>query len=219
MLELCNRKPDKLACFSRVSRMFLAFCSRFARVGCHIWGQNAHGIPFVAQLWRDLTLKPLTRGFRFKMETRWRDLPANFFHCGAARNSFENGSRVARPPCQFLWLWRGANFHWKRNSCGATSLWDFSNNESVDSITNYLTKNQPIIYNNTTYISLTLTQIVSHINPLSSRKNRYVSKNVPFCDQNGNEVARPPCQTFHLRISIVKGYTVAQPPCNNFRTA
>ena len=30
--ELCNRPPDKLACFSRVSRMFLAFCSRFARV-------------------------------------------------------------------------------------------------------------------------------------------------------------------------------------------
>ena len=37
--------------------------------------------------------------------------------------------------------------------------------------------------------------------------------------ENGNEVARPPCQTFHSRISIVKGNAVARLPCNNFRTA
>ena len=37
--------------------------------------------------------------------------------------------------------------------------------------------------------------------------------------ENGNAVARPPCQTSHSQISIVKGNTVVRPPCNNFRTA
>ena len=201
-----------LACFSHVSRVLLAFCSR--------------GMPYMGP-------KRTWHSFCSPIVARPHSKTAD------SRISIQNGNEVARPPCQFFSLWRGAEFVRKWKSCGATSLPIFvtvarcefsskkefvwrdlpANNESVDSITNYLTKNQPIIYNNTTYISLTLTQIVLHINPLSSRKNRYVSKNVPFCDQNGNEVARPPCQTFHSRISIVKGYTVARPPCNNFRTA
>ena len=57
---------------SRINSHVLVFCLRFAHMGCHIWGKNAHGIPFVAQLWHDLTLKPLTRGFQLKKEMRWR---------------------------------------------------------------------------------------------------------------------------------------------------
>ena len=30
--------------------------------------------------------------------------------------------------------------------------------------------------------------------------------------ENGNEVVRPPCQTFHSQIFIQKGNAVAQPP-------
>ena len=35
--------------------------------------------------------------------------------------------------------------------------------------------------------------------------------------ENGNAVARPPCQTFHSRIFIQKGNTVAQPPSQFLR--
>ena len=57
-----------------------------------------NGTGFVARMWRNLSQKTPTRGFRFKKETRWRDLPAIFFHCGAARISIAKGSRVAQPP-------------------------------------------------------------------------------------------------------------------------
>ena len=35
--------------------------------------------------------------------------------------------------------------------------------------------------------------------------------------ENGNAVARPPCQTFHSRIFIQKGNAVARPPCQILR--
>ena len=35
--------------------------------------------------------------------------------------------------------------------------------------------------------------------------------------ENGNEVARPPCQTFHSRIFIQKGNAVARPPSQILR--
>ena len=65
-------------------------------------GQKPHEILFGEELWHKFSLKVPTRGFRLKKEIRWGDFPANFFD------------------------WRGADFHQKRKSCGATSPRDFS---------------------------------------------------------------------------------------------
>ena len=54
-----------------------------------------------------------------------------------------------------------------------------------------------------------------------SEKRSQVAR--PQCEtwisiENGNEVARPPCQNFHSQIFIQKGNAVVRPPCNDFRT-
>ena len=85
-----------------VSHMFLTFCSHFARMLLPFEGQKAHGIPFVAQMWCDLSVKVPTCGFQFKKETRWCNLSANFFHCGTVQISITKGSHVARPPCHLI---------------------------------------------------------------------------------------------------------------------
>ena len=49
--------------------------------------------------WRDLPAKLFTRGFSFKKETLWRDLPAKFYECGTSskkegggKNHYFNGN-------------------------------------------------------------------------------------------------------------------------------
>ena len=109
------------------SRLFSRFACVHARVGFLIWGEKAHGeargatfLPFYSaeigflsekrsevvqpQLrcgfrlkmetrWRDLPAKLFTRGFSFKKEMLWHNLPAKFYECGASskkEGSFKN---------------------------------------------------------------------------------------------------------------------------------
>ena len=101
---------------SHVSRMFLAFCSRFARVLLPFIARKKHvarpSSPSIARKseiclkkevkWHDLSVR---RGFWLKMETRWRDLPAKLFTRGF---SFKKET-----------LWR--NLPAKFYECGASS--------------------------------------------------------------------------------------------------
>ena len=94
-----------------------------ARVGFLIWGEKPHGeargqtfLPFYSAeigflsekrsqvarprgfrlkmetRWRDLPAKLFTRGFSFKKETLWRDLPAKFYECGASSKKEGGGN-------------------------------------------------------------------------------------------------------------------------------
>ena len=87
--ELCDRRPEILACFSCVARVLLPFVG-WKHMGFLLRPNVARpSSPSIARKsdvclkkevkWRDLSVR---RGFRLKMETRWRDLPAKLFTRG-----------------------------------------------------------------------------------------------------------------------------------------
>ena len=98
-----------LCCFARV---LLAWGALY-RAKNHM--AKAHGTTFVpfysakkenVSEKRSKVVQPQSKSANSRISiqkgTRWRDLSANFFHCGAARNLIAKGSRVAQPSCHLI---------------------------------------------------------------------------------------------------------------------
>ena len=110
MPELCNREPDKLACFSHVSRVLLAFCSRAPAFYSPKKARGATFLPFYSAEIGNLSEKR-SQVARPQRETRISiengnavaRPPCQTFH---SRIFIQKGNAVARPPCQILRVWR-----------------------------------------------------------------------------------------------------------------
>ena len=99
---LCSRNPGPLA-------FLLAFCSR-APAFCG--AKKARGPTFLPFYSAEIGFLSEKRCEVARPQSKTPD----------SRISIQKGNEVARPPCQFFSLWRGAEFDCKRKSCGATFL-------------------------------------------------------------------------------------------------
>ena len=110
MPELCNRPPDNLACFSHVSRVLLAFCSRAPAFYSPKKARGTTFLPFYSAEIGNLSEKR-SQVARPQRETRIliengnqvARPPCQTFH---SRIFIQKGNAVARPPSQILQVWR-----------------------------------------------------------------------------------------------------------------